>query len=259
MRKNNGPVIHHAISSTCSRAHRIRNFNDFAADANASALPQWIFVTPNMVNNGHDTSIDYTSRWLEYWLVPLLNNPNFNGGAGSSGTLVVLTFDENANYAIENTVYTLLLGSAVPSDLKGTSDDTFYTHYSLLSTVEANWQLGNLGRQDVNLTMANVFDFVATATGVSNTPNPNPEPLTNLTGIYPGPLNPNAWIPFVAPVVSNRFGRTFIRQGMDMSVTKDTVGAPITITYAEDPYAGIGNNVPTELSIRGLMRRRRMF
>src|SRR5258708_7176883 len=82
------------------------------------------------------------------------------------------------------------------------------------------------------LTLLLHSSFVATATGVSNTPNPDPEPLTNLTGIYPGPLNPNAWIPFVAPVLSNRFGRTFIRQGMDMSVTKDTVGAPITITYA---------------------------
>ncbi|SRR5258708_3121305 len=109
MRKHNGPIIHDAISSTSSRAHRIRNFNDFAADVNASALPQWIFVTPNMVNDGHDTSIDYTSRWLEYWLVPLLDNPDFNGGAGSSGTLVVLTFDENAVRCLYSLLHFILM------------------------------------------------------------------------------------------------------------------------------------------------------
>jgi hypothetical protein len=37
------------------RAKRSRNFNDFAADLNASAIPQWAFVTPNMVNDGHGT------------------------------------------------------------------------------------------------------------------------------------------------------------------------------------------------------------
>jgi hypothetical protein len=35
------------------RAKRNRNFNDFAADLNASAIPQWAFVTPNMVDDGH--------------------------------------------------------------------------------------------------------------------------------------------------------------------------------------------------------------
>lgn len=141
MRKHNGLVIHDAVSNTSSRAHRIRNFNDFAADVNASVLPQWIFITPNMVDDAHDTTIDYASQWLEYWLVPLLDNANFNKGNGSNGTLVVLTFDENSvrclysllqvvlflihvmvqNYAVQNTVYTLLLGSAVPSHLKNTT------------------------------------------------------------------------------------------------------------------------------------------
>ena len=62
-------------------------------------------------------------------------------------------------------------------------------------------------------------------------PKPKHQPLTNLTGIFPGPLNPDAWIPFLAPVLSNRFGKTFIRPGMNLSVTKHTIGAPINITY----------------------------
>lgn len=33
----------------------------------------------------------------------------------------------------------------------------FPAHYSTLSSVEHNWSLGNLGRQDTNKTVSNVF------------------------------------------------------------------------------------------------------
>jgi acid phosphatase len=35
---------------------------------------------------------------------------------------------------------------AVPLDLKVTTDDTFYAHYSILSILENNWDLPNFGR-----------------------------------------------------------------------------------------------------------------
>lgn len=70
----------------------------FAADVNASALPQYVFVTPNMVNDGHDTSIQFLGDWLDYFLSPLLKNKDFN----DNRTLILLTFDENENYAAQN-------------------------------------------------------------------------------------------------------------------------------------------------------------
>jgi len=236
VRKHNPLVIHDAITSTASRRRRIRNFNDFAADATANALPQWIYFTPNMVNDGHDTTIDFTSHWLKYWLVPLLKNPKFNSGSGKNGTLIVLTFDENETYGAPNRVFTLLLGSAIPKSLRGTVDSTLYTHYSLLSTAEANWGLGNLGRGDTDLTLSNVFNFVAKATNVTNQPYPKHLPATNLTGIFPGPLNSAKWIPFVAPTLSHRFGKTFIRPGLNLNITSKTIGPPINISYADNPY-----------------------
>jgi hypothetical protein len=146
VRKHNPTMIYDSVASVPSRLAKHRNFNDFAADVNASALPQWMFVTPNMVDDGHDTSVDYAASWLQYWLVPLLSNPNFN----DNNTLVVLTFDENESYTENNCVLALLLGGAVPRSAWGTTDSTYYTHYSLLSTVEANWGLGSLGRGDTN-------------------------------------------------------------------------------------------------------------
>ena len=45
-------------------------------------------------------------------------------------------------------MFSLLLGDAVPAELHGTTDDTKYNHYSIMSTVENNWDLGNLGKGD---------------------------------------------------------------------------------------------------------------
>lgn len=197
-RKHNPHIILNSVAGIPERALRVRNFNDFAVDVTAGALPQHVWVTPNMVNDAHDTDIKYTSDWLEYWLVPLLQNPSFNG----ERTLIQLTFDENESYGIQNQIYTLLLGNAVPKELRGTKDDTFYTHYSHLSSLQNNFDLPSLGRQDTNKTLANVFAFQAQKTNYQNyAPKPEEIPQLNLTNIYPGACSSNQWTPILAPNV----------------------------------------------------------
>ena len=109
-------------------------------------IPQWLFITPNIVNNGHDTDVAFVSGWLKFWLEPLLLDKRFN----DERTLILLTFDENETRRVNNRVWATLLGGAIPDHLRGTTDSTFYTHYSALSTVEANWGLGCLGRHDAD-------------------------------------------------------------------------------------------------------------
>ena len=104
------------------------------------------FVTPNMVNDAHDTTIDFAASFLSYWLEPLLSDERFN----DNRTLVLVTFDENENYDINNNIFAVLLGGAVPEELRGTVDTTYYTHYSSMSSVQANWGLGSLGRGDTD-------------------------------------------------------------------------------------------------------------
>jgi len=167
-----------------------------------------------MLNDAHDTNIDFTGQWLQYFLEPLLKDPRFNG----PNTLILLTFDENSTFGINNQIFSLLLGNAVPKKLRGTTDSTYYTHYSSLSTVQNNWSLGSLGRGDTNKcvqnnqalnvmmltlqprTMANVFDMVAKETHYNNVVVTD-IPFTNLTGTIPGPLNVNVALqtPFPPP------------------------------------------------------------
>ncbi|KAL4246948.1 hypothetical protein ABKN59_007698 [Abortiporus biennis] len=238
VRKHNPHAIFNSVVNVESRRSKIRNFNDFAADLNASAIPQWNFVTPNLVNDGHDTDIDFAAAWLEYWLVPMLANSNFN----DNRTLIVLTFDENENQRVNNRVFTLLLGGAIPQNLRGTVDDTYYSHYSLLSTVQANWGLGSLGRQDTNKTMSNVFSFVADVIGYQNqVVTGSAIPITSASGKNSGPLNSKLYVPFASPnlnAVGAGGGPVFVSPTLNTSVTPDTLPPPVNL-------AALGQQVPS--------------
>ncbi|KAG5368363.1 putative acid phosphatase [Yarrowia sp. C11] len=153
MRKHNPLVFFETVTNHPERLANIKNFTEFDKDLAANALPQWAFITPNMTNDAHDTDVEFAGKWARGWLGDLLKNEEF-----MKNNLIILTFDENDTYAKKNTVVAILLGGAVPEHLKGTSDDTYYNHYSNIATCEANWDLPHLGRGDVD---ANVFKFVA--------------------------------------------------------------------------------------------------
>lgn len=72
------------------------------------------------------------------------------------------------DYSVNNQIFTLALGGSLPEELIGTTDSTYYSHYSSLSTVEANWGLGPLGRGDTDKIMSNVYSWVAEATKYVN-------------------------------------------------------------------------------------------
>lgn len=157
VRKHNPPVLHDSVANQPSRLNQIKNLTLFYEDLKADALPQWMFITPNMTSDGHDSTVTVAGTWSKNFLDPLLNDKKF-----MKNTLVILTFDENHTYTQQNRIVAILLGDAVPKKLVGTSDNNFYNHYSEIATVQANWGLDTLGRWDVG---ANVFDFVAKQTG----------------------------------------------------------------------------------------------
>ncbi|KAJ6454370.1 phosphoesterase family-domain-containing protein [Mycena sanguinolenta] len=230
MRKHNPLAIYDSVAQDAQRVKRIRTFNDFANDVVHGILPQWVFVTPNMVNDAHDTTIDFAASFLEYWLLPLLSDPRVNDGE----TLILLTFDETETYTIQNTVYSLLLGGSIPLNLRGTSDDTLYTHYSSLTTAQVNWDLMSLGRQDTVPGVSNVFQFVAEKVGHKNTKLPaNEVPQFNLTGVASGPLTSHFYVPFSAPDIEAKTvtGRPVLtRPGLNLKLTESSLPKAVNMT-----------------------------
>lgn len=157
VRKHNPAIIYNSVAKGTERIAKTKNLTMFHSDLEAEKLPQWMFITPNMTSDGHDSSVTVAGTWTRTFLEPLLDDKRF-----MNNTLVLVTFDENSSYAKQNRILGILLGDAVPVDLVGTKDDNFYNHYSEIATVEANWGLRTLGRWDVG---ANVFKFVADMTG----------------------------------------------------------------------------------------------
>lgn len=224
VRKHNPCAIMDYVSGNKTRALYNRNFNDLAADVGNDTVPQHVFITPNMVNDGHDSTAAFFSNWTSYFLTPMLKEPKFN----TDRTLILLTFDENDSYDAANRVFTIALGGAVPSNLKNTTDHTYMTHYSALSSVQANWNLKSLGRGDTNKTMSNVFPFWADTFGYNNTQVDDADiPQTNLTGVFPGPFSLTQYVDFYAPDDVNVVGAggqpVLVKSGLNTSQTLATL------------------------------------
>lgn len=179
VRKHNPLILFDSVTNNPTRLRQIKNFTSFNDDLKNQKLPQHIFITPNMTNDAHDTNITFAGDWVNRFLFPLLDNGYFN-----NNTLVMVTFDEIESYPSPNRVYGVLVGGAVPDHLKGTQDDTFYTHYSVIASLSANWGLPSLGRWDCG---ANLLQQVANKTGYVNWNVDTSNVYLNQT--YPGPMS----------------------------------------------------------------------
>ena len=88
--------------------------------------------------------------YLNTWWTKYMNQTNAINGT----TLVSVIFDEDDSSTTTNLVFSALIpvnNATSKSHIKaGTTSSTAYNHYSLLKTVESNWNLGNLGRNDVS-------------------------------------------------------------------------------------------------------------
>lgn len=145
-------MSYNSATGDINRLAKSKNLTVFYDELENNTLPQWIWITPNMTSDGHDSSITTAGEWARGFLDPLLANENFN----INRTLVILTWDECENYLKQNRVLAMLLGSAVSDDLVGTTNSTEFNHYSLSKTAQVNWGLGSLGKNDVDATSLTV-------------------------------------------------------------------------------------------------------
>ena len=157
------------------RWERIDSEAGFFADVLNNDLPEFAWFTPNIWSDGHwldgtqeestprgEKLVEQQARWLSVFLGRL----NFPGPRSHlpKGTLVVVTFDESdfeatwtagqvSTYDGPNQIYTVLLGDM----LKPAFREEGYNHYSLLRTIEQNFNLGTLEKNDFG---ANWFQFL---------------------------------------------------------------------------------------------------
>jgi hypothetical protein len=149
-RKHNPFISFDNVRNNPARLAKIVNAKRLQQDVQNNTLPQYMWYTPNIQHDGHSPPhdfqpnnplrhVNFIAQWLESFLTPLLAKPKF-----MKETLVVVTFDESVPYA-DNRVYHVLLGNMLKPN---TVVNEMFNHYSLLRTVEENFQLGTLGRND---------------------------------------------------------------------------------------------------------------
>jgi phospholipase C len=124
---------------------RIVNLNELSVDMQNGTLPNFIFITPNICNSAHDCDLKTADTWLGPWVEQLQAYP----GMRENG-LIILTWDEGqGNHGCcgidpgGGRVATVFISDKVKS---GYEDATPYTHYSILKTICAAWDLPYVGK-----------------------------------------------------------------------------------------------------------------
>ena len=137
-----------ATSSYC-QSHVVP-FTQFAIDVANNNLPNYVFVTPNICDDAHDCSLATGDNWLASVVPQIINSSEF------ASTVLFITYDEGStNLGVQGSRGGGQVACIVVSPFakSGYQSQVQYSHYSLLATVEAIYNLGNLGRNDATATV----------------------------------------------------------------------------------------------------------
>ena len=139
-----------ATSSYCDS--HVVSLSEFYADLQAGNLPNYSFVTPNICDDAHSCSLSTGDNWLSTFV------PKITASSSFASTALFIVYDEGGSNDTAGG------GGKVPCILvspfakAGYVSNVGYSHYSLLATVEAIFNLGSLGRNDASAsTMSDLF------------------------------------------------------------------------------------------------------
>lgn len=137
-------------------------YTQFSTDLANNTLPAFSFITPNVISDMHDGTIQQGDTWLSTNLQAILNSTEYTSGT----TAVILTWDEGEGGTVNdcalNTtdvgchVATIVMSPSTPA---GSTSSTLFNHYSLLGTTEELLGLPKLGLAGSNATMTSAFNL----------------------------------------------------------------------------------------------------
>jgi hypothetical protein len=124
----------------------VTDIGSFIADPQAHPLPEYMFYSPNLDDDGHDPpsnpeeGLKKASDWLRVFLTTWLHFDDTTWvpkDEQMKRTLVIVTFDESEGDNKPERIFTVFLGAMVkPQEVTAA-----YNHYSVLRTIEDNFWL----------------------------------------------------------------------------------------------------------------------
>ncbi|HEY5486031.1 MAG TPA: alkaline phosphatase family protein [Candidatus Limnocylindrales bacterium] len=140
-RKHDPAISYTSISGNSARCANITNLAGFDP-----AAANFEFITPNMINDMHDGTIADGDNFLKAFL------PKITGSSAFTNSVVFVTFDEGTtNVNGGGHIATIAI---TPNMTAGYKASGFYTHYSMLHTIEQAWGLPFLGSASSASSMA---------------------------------------------------------------------------------------------------------
>src|SRR3989442_796756 len=120
----------------------------------SSNWPNYVWLTPNISNDAHDTSIGFGDTYLADIVPKILGSTVFK----TQRAALFIVYDEGNDVSCSSggpdCVYASWSG---PMAKKGFTSNTAYTHYSYLHTIEDNWGLPTLTSDDAGAPVMSEF------------------------------------------------------------------------------------------------------
>ncbi len=133
--RHNPFMYYDGVRENHGRCVNVVPFDELRQDLADNVLPRFSLVVPDLQHDMHDGSIAEGDRWLRDLYEMVRSSP-----AWQADVRLVVTFDEGTGdegccggLATGGHILTIVAGSRVPG---GVHDDTAYSHYSLLRSVE---------------------------------------------------------------------------------------------------------------------------
>ncbi len=148
--KHNPFLYFNSIRLNATRCdNSIVSLTQLDSDLAANQLPNFSFIMPNLCNSGHDCDAATADKWMGVMVAKLQAST-----ALGQNSLIIITFDEASTKDTSSCcglgkgggkVATILIS---PLARPGFTDDTAYSHYSMLKTILKAWNLPDLGKTD---------------------------------------------------------------------------------------------------------------
>ena len=151
--RHNAPIYYLRLDGTCSR-NDLRLGTTTAGALNTALagghLPAYSMIVPNLCDDMHDCSIQTSDAWVGAWVRRIVDSYEYQHQA----TVIFITWDEGtdghigagencrANLSDQSCHVPLIVISRFTRP--GTVSAAYFTHYSLLRTVEAMMHVGAL-------------------------------------------------------------------------------------------------------------------
>jgi phosphatidylinositol-3-phosphatase len=148
--KHNPFIYYDDIRTSPAECAKIVPFTRLSSDlTSVSSTPNYVWITPNLINDMHDGTISQGDTWLQQNVPSILNSPAWT----TQKSLLFITWDED-NGSQNNQVATLVISKSTKAGFKS---NVAYTHYSLLKTIETSWGLAPLTSNDSSATPMSDF------------------------------------------------------------------------------------------------------